>query len=102
VSFTKGCFLGQELVCRIDTRGHVNRFLRGLRFAAPGALPPVGSEVVAGEKVVGALTSIAAVPATTDAVALATVRREVEPPAAVTIRWDAGETPATLTELPFA
>ena len=53
VSFTKGCFLGQELVCRIDTRGHVNRFLRGLRFAAPGALPPVGSEVVAGEKVVG-------------------------------------------------
>ena len=28
VSFTKGCFLGQELVCRIDTRGHVNRFLR--------------------------------------------------------------------------
>ena len=30
VSFTKGCFLGQELVCRIDTRGHVNRLLRGL------------------------------------------------------------------------
>ena len=28
VSFTKGCFLGQELVCRIDSRGHVNRFLR--------------------------------------------------------------------------
>ena len=28
VSFTKGCFLGQELVCRIDTRGHVNRYLR--------------------------------------------------------------------------
>ena len=32
VSFTKGCFLGQELVCRIDSRGHVNRFLR--RFHA--------------------------------------------------------------------
>ena len=30
VSFTKGCFLGQELVCRIDTRGHVNRLLRWL------------------------------------------------------------------------
>jgi tRNA-modifying protein YgfZ len=100
VSFTKGCFLGQELVCRIDTRGHVNRFLRGLRFTAPGALPPVGADVVAGAKVVGALTSVAAVPATTDAVALATVRREVEPPAEVTIRWDAGDTPATLTELP--
>ena len=32
VSFTKGCFIGQELVCRIDTRGHVNRFLRGVRM----------------------------------------------------------------------
>ncbi len=32
VSFTKGCFLGQELVCRIDTRGHVNRYLRLLRL----------------------------------------------------------------------
>ena len=31
VSFTKGCFLGQELVCRIDSRGHVNRLLRRLR-----------------------------------------------------------------------
>ena len=31
VSFTKGCFVGQELVCRIDTRGHVNRHLRRLR-----------------------------------------------------------------------
>ena len=30
VSFTKGCFIGQELVCRIDSRGHVNRFLRQL------------------------------------------------------------------------
>ena len=35
VSFTKGCFLGQELVCRIDTRGHVNRLLRRLRADAP-------------------------------------------------------------------
>ncbi|MGH9038371.1 MAG: YgfZ/GcvT domain-containing protein, partial [Acidimicrobiia bacterium] len=36
VSFTKGCFLGQELVCRIDTRGHVNRYLRGF-VMVPGA-----------------------------------------------------------------
>ena len=35
VSFTKGCFVGQELVCRIDTRGHVNRLLRRLRADAP-------------------------------------------------------------------
>jgi tRNA-modifying protein YgfZ len=102
VSFTKGCFLGQELVCRIDTRGHVNRFLRGLRFPATDPLPPRGAEVVSGEKVVGALTSVAPVPGTGDAVALATVRREAEPPARVTIRWDGAEATAGLVELPTA
>ena len=35
VSFTKGCFVGQELVCRIDSRGHVNRLLRRLRADVP-------------------------------------------------------------------
>ena len=40
VSFTKGCFLGQELVCRIDTRGRVNRYLRRLTSIADhGRLP---------------------------------------------------------------
>ena len=57
VSFTKGCFVGQELVCRIDTRGHVNRYLR--RVTTPDATPPPGAEVVVGDKVVGALTSAA-------------------------------------------
>jgi tRNA-modifying protein YgfZ len=99
VSFTKGCFLGQELVCRIDTRGHVNRFLRGLRFD-PGAPPPVAAEVVAGDKVVGAVTSVGPVPRDGHGVALATVRREVEPPAEVTLRWPTGETAATVVELP--
>ncbi len=74
VSFTKGCFVGQELVCRIDTRGHVNRLLRRLRATEP--LVP-GAEVVVGEKVVGVITSAAG------EVALAMVRREVEPGAEV-------------------
>jgi tRNA-modifying protein YgfZ len=94
VSFTKGCFLGQELVCRIDTRGHVNRFLR--RVAVEGAVPPVGAEVVVdADRAVGALTSVAAVPE--GAVALAMVRREVEPPAAVTVRWNGTTAKATVT-----
>ena len=42
VSFTKGCFVGQELVCRIDTRGHVNRFLRRVTRAEASA--PAGAE----------------------------------------------------------
>ena len=70
VSFTKGCFLGQELVCRIDTRGHVNRLLRRLRADAPIVR---GAAVVADGKEVGTVTSAVG------SVALATVRREVEP-----------------------
>ena len=44
VSFTKGCFIGQELVCRIDSRGHVNRFLRRLSLLG-STVPPHGAEV---------------------------------------------------------
>ena len=74
VSFTKGCFVGQELVCRIDTRGHVNRVLRRLR--SDGTLAR-GAEVVQGDKVVGEVTSAGG------PVALAMVRREVGPGAEV-------------------
>jgi folate-binding protein YgfZ len=91
VSFTKGCFVGQELVCRIDTRGHVNRFLR--RVHTEGATPPVGAEVVAGEKVVGAITSVAG------SDALAMVRREVEPPAELVVRWADEHATAAVTAI---
>jgi folate-binding protein YgfZ len=74
VSFTKGCFLGQELVCRIDTRGHVNRLLRRLRADTPIAR---GTTVVADGKEVGTVTSAAG------PVALAMIRRQVEPGSAV-------------------
>jgi folate-binding protein YgfZ len=74
VSFTKGCFLGQELVCRIDTRGHVNRMLRRLRADVPMAR---GAAVEVDGKAVGTVTSAAGT------VALAMLRREVEPASAV-------------------
>ena len=99
VSFTKGCFLGQELVCRIDTRGHVNRHLRLLRVAGT-AIPEPGAEVVAGEKVVGTVTSAASVPDESGAVALAMVRREVEPPSDVRVRWGDGDVSAKVESLP--
>jgi len=95
VSFTKGCFIGQELVCRIDSRGHVNRFLR--RLTLPGATVPThGAEVVRDDKVVGAITSATAVPDEDRVVALAMVRREVEPPAEVTVRWDGADVQAVV------
>src|SRR5919206_457912 len=61
VSFTKGCFLGQELVCRIDSRGHVNKLLRALEIGGGGidTTPPPGAGIVVGEKEVGALTTVA-------------------------------------------
>jgi tRNA-modifying protein YgfZ len=77
VSFTKGCFLGQELVCRIDSRGHVNRLLRRLRSDAPIER---GAAVVADDKEVGTVTTSAG------NVALATIRRAVEPGSAVVVR----------------
>jgi tRNA-modifying protein YgfZ len=77
VSFTKGCFTGQELVARIDSRGgNVPRHLRGV--VAEGVLP-VGAELVVDGKVVGHVTS--SVPDR----ALAYVGRAVEPPAAATV-----------------
>lgn len=44
ISFTKGCYLGQEPIARIDALGHVNRELRGIRFS-PGPLPSAGTEL---------------------------------------------------------
>jgi tRNA-modifying protein YgfZ len=93
VSFTKGCFIGQELVCRIDSRGHVNRFLR-LVTEIDGDWPPVGAEIVVDGKVVGALTSVA--PAELPTGALGYVRREVEPPSPVELRWAGGSARAVV------
>ncbi len=76
VSFTKGCFVGQELVCRIDSRGHVNRVLRRLRGRGLAA----GAEVASDGRAVGRVTSSAG------DVGLAMIRREIEPGA----RVDAG------------
>ncbi|MDQ3757526.1 MAG: hypothetical protein M3394_06735, partial [Actinomycetota bacterium] len=85
VSFTKGCYTGQELVARIDSRGgHVPRHLRRLELGAEGV--PEGAMVELDGKERGRLTSVAG------AVALAYVHRDVAPPATVDIRWDGGAT----------
>jgi len=84
VSFTKGCFTGQELVARIDTRGHVNRHLRHLRASDPSL--EVGMELEAGGKVVGRVTS--AVPDGSGSIGLGYVRREIDEGEAVS--GDAG------------
>lgn len=60
ISFTKGCYLGQETVARIDALGHVNRKLAILQSVATGPLPAVGSRLVWEGKTVGTLTTVTA------------------------------------------
>ena len=96
VSFTKGCFTGQELVARIDSRGgNVPRRLRGLTLA-DGGPPAAGSAVVVEGREVGTITSAAAT-GEGGAVALAYIRRDVDPPAAGEVLGRA----ATIAALPL-
>jgi folate-binding protein YgfZ len=75
VSFTKGCYVGQETVARLFYRGKPNRHLRGLRLSAPAA---TGDPLRLGEKVVGRVGSVAVSPVL-GPIALALVRREAAP-----------------------
>lgn len=100
VSLTKGCFLGQELVARIDTRGRVNRHLRGLAVTR-NVLPPEGASVFAGDKEVGRITSVTESAFVGAPIGLALLRREVEPGDEVELRWDTASAPALVRSLPF-
>lgn len=90
VSYTKGCYTGQETVARIHFRGHPNRELRALRFAAGAVADPTRLEIRAGEKVVGTVRSLLRLP-DGRAVGLAPVRREVEPGSVVAALGGAAE-----------
>lgn len=74
--YTKGCYLGQETVVRIRDRGHVNRFLVGLRIeTGPEAVPPPGATVLQDGKEIGRITSSAWSPRLGAGIALGYVRR---------------------------
>ena len=93
-SMTKGCYVGQELVARIDSRGHVNRHLRRLTFEAGEGTPPPGAELFLRsepDKGVGQITSSAFSAVAGGPVALGYVRREVDPGAQIAARWAGGE-----------
>ena len=74
VSFTKGCYLGQETVARIDAVGHVNRKLVGVKFAG-AAIPDVGMRLSWDDQQVGQVTSSVFSPRLDSPLALAYVRR---------------------------
>jgi folate-binding protein YgfZ len=79
ISFTKGCYLGQETVARIDAIGHVNRLLVGVEFAGE-QIPGSGMDLFAGEQKIGAVTSAAWSPRLQAPLALALVRRSHSKP----------------------
>jgi len=93
VSFTKGCYVGQETVARLFYKGKPNRHLRGLRLSEPVA---TGTELTLGGRAVGTVGSVARSPEH-GPIALALVRREAEPGTTVS----AGAATAEVVELPF-
>ncbi len=94
VSFTKGCYPGQEPVARLHYRGHANRGVRGLELA--DGLPTPGAPVVAGDREVGRVTSVVRSPRF-GTIGLGVLRREVADGDTV----EAGGAAATVRPLPF-
>jgi tRNA-modifying protein YgfZ len=102
VSFTKGCYVGQETVARLHWRGKPNRYLRGLRLSGPASPgPPVssGEELHLGERPVGHLGSVVHSPRR-GPIGLALVRREAAIGDTVAVGGHGAF--AELVELPFA
>lgn len=99
ISFTKGCYTGQETVARIHFRGHVNRNLRGLTGEAP--LPHGALIVDATGKSVGDVRSTVLSPRL-GPIAIAMLRREVADDSEVIVQGDDGPIVARVRSLPFA
>ncbi len=101
VDFDKGCYLGQELVARIDSRGHVNRRLAAVVVGGDSPLP-VGATVVADGTEAGVVTSVAWSPLLDTHVGMGLLRREAGDGASVGIRWEGGSTTGKIHSLPLA
>ena len=96
VSFTKGCYVGQETVARLHYRGKPNRHLRGLRLSE---VAPTGDELTYDGRTVGRLGSVALSPRF-GPIGLALVRREA--PVGSVVAVGDGTARAEVVELPFS
>jgi len=103
VSYEKGCYIGQEVINRIHSVGHVNKELRGLRLANElKSLPAKGDKLFRDGKEVGYVTSATKSPALGAQIALGYVRREANAPGTeLVLRSAAVEAKAVVAELPF-
>ncbi len=102
LNFAKGCYIGQEIVERIRSRGNVHRMFTGFEVRGnPAVEPPApGTKVRVNDKDVGEITSAARIPFPDGerTLALGYVRREAAPPGATV---QIGEQSATVQTLPF-
>jgi folate-binding protein YgfZ len=100
VSFTKGCYTGQELVARLDSRGNrVPWNLRSITIDSDDPVAPGAAVTIDGTEV-GHVTSAARAPGGDGFVALGYLKRGVEVPTAVAVVTDAGPAPGQATALP--
>ncbi|ELY83373.1 CAF17-like 4Fe-4S cluster assembly/insertion protein YgfZ [Natrinema pallidum] len=99
LDFEKGCYVGQEVVSRVENRGQPSRRLVGLTLDGE-AVPESGAAVFDGDASVGNVTRAGESPLLGDVIALAIVDYDLESDE-LTVRVDGAEVTATRTELPF-
>ncbi len=97
ISFTKGCYTGQEIVERVRSRGHVNRVRVGLEFSG-SAIPERGAKLTAGGKEVGFVTRAGFSPAVGHPIAMGYLRAEHSAPGSIV---DSAAAAAAVIELPL-
>jgi folate-binding protein YgfZ len=97
--FSKGCYIGQEIVERIRSRGNVHRKFTG--FELEGALPAMGAKIQADGRDIGEITSVASLPLAGGerSVALGYIRRELATPGK---QFQVGATRLSIAALPFS
>ena len=102
VSFTKGCYIGQEIIARIKYRGHVAKKLTGVLLEQEVAVESGAKILSTDDREIGSITSSTISPRLRHTIALAYVKYDhLEPGTAVKIVSAAGEFSATVVELPF-
>src|SRR5262249_30764287 len=100
VSFTKGCYIGQEIIARIKYRGHVAKKLTGLTFDAKETIAAGSKIKTADGKEIGRITSSTFSPTLDRSISLGYVRYEQLTPGTTVVVGDNDST-AKVTELPF-
>lgn len=98
LDFEKGCYVGQEVVSRVENQGRPSKRIVGLH---PASVPDAGAAVFAGETTVGSITRAAHCPTVDAPAALARVDYGFDPEAELTVRVDGDEVPVSFATLPF-